>query len=92
MKLEWNTPVELKEVDLVFDTNLDRFNLERIAQECVKSFTLEADGREIFRKDDNTQRFVRCKLPAPLTVSELVLKITGTNGDNNARVVAVRCF
>ena len=92
LKLEWDTPVELNEIDLVFDTNLDRFNLERIAPECVKSFTIEADGKEIFRKDDNSQRFVRCKLPAPLSVSELVLKITETNGAENARVVAVRCF
>jgi hypothetical protein len=92
LKLEWDKPVLLNEVDIVFDTNLDRFKLEQIAPECVKSFVLEADGKEIYRKDDNTQRFVRCKLPAPLTVSELVLKITGTNGSDNARVVAIRCF
>ena len=92
LKLEWENPVALNEVDIVFDTNLDRFKLEQIAPECVKAFVIEADGKEIYREDDNTQRFVRCKFSALLTVSKLELKITGTNGDNNARVVAVRCF
>jgi hypothetical protein len=92
LTLQWDTPAEISEISIVFDTNLDRFNLERIAPECVKSFVLKADGRVILCKEDNTQRFVRCVLDVPQKISRLDLEITSTNGDKHARVVAVRCF
>lgn len=92
LTFKWDTPAEIREITLIFDTNLDRFNLERIAPECVKSFVLKADGKVIFSKDDNTQRFVRCVLDAPQKISQLDLEITSTNGDKYARVAAVHCF
>ena len=92
MPLTWDAPVKLQEVDIAFDTNLDRIDLDRIAPECVKSFCLKADGKEIFRSDDNSRRFVRAVLPEAVTCSELTLEITATWGDERARVVYLRCF
>ena len=92
LKLNWDAPVQLKEVDIAFDTNLDRINLDRIAPECVKSFCLKADGKEIFSSDNNSQRFVHIVLPEAVACSELALEITGTWGDERARVVYLRCF
>ena len=92
LKLAWDTPVELSEIDITFDTNLDRIDIERIAPECVKSFAVKVDGVEVLRKDDNSQRLVRCILPEKLTASQVTWEITETNGDKFARVVALRCF
>ena len=92
LTLAWDEPVELSEIDITFDTNLDRINIDQIAPECVKAFVLKLDGREVFRKEDNSQRFVRCVLPEKITASKATLEITATNGDKFARVVAVRCF
>ena len=92
LDLTWQQPVQISEVDITFDTNLDRFDIDRIAPECVKSFVLKADGREIFHKIDNSQRFVRCVLPEPVKASSLSLEIRETNGDKFARVVSLRCF
>ena len=90
--LAWDGAVELNEVDIAFDTNLDRLDLDRIAPECVKSFVLKADGKVIFRCDDNSQRFVRCMLPEAVKCSKLTLEILATHGADNARVVYLRCF
>ena len=92
LKLEWTTPVDISEVAIAFDTNLDRINLDRIAPECAKSFVLKLDGREILRREDNSQRFVRCSWPEAVRCSTLTLEINDTNGDGFARVVALRCF
>lgn len=92
LKFAWTTPIDISEVAITFDTNLDRINLDRIAPECVKSFVLKLDGREILRREDNSQRFVRCVLPETVKASTLTLEINDTNGDEFARVVALRCF
>ena len=92
LTLTWHEPVKISEIDITFDTNLDRINIDQIAPECVKAFVLKLDGREVFRKEDNSQRFVRCVLPEKITASKATLEITATNGDKFARVVAVRCF
>ena len=92
LKLEWKTPVDISEVDIVFDTNLDHINLDRIAPECAKSFVLKLDGRVILQQEDNFRRFVRCVLPEAVKSSTLTLEINDTNGDEFARVVALRCF
>lgn len=92
LSMTWDAAVELNEVDIAFDTNLDRLDLDVIAPECVKSFVLKADGAEIFRCEDNSQRFVRCVLPEAVKCSKLTLEILSTHGDGNARVVYLRCF
>ena len=92
LNLAWRAPVELSEIDITFDTNWDKIDLDRIAPECVKSFSVKVDGVEVLRKEDNSQRFVRCLLPEKVTASQVTLEIIETNGDKFARVVALRCF
>ncbi len=92
LTLTWNGEVEVREIDITFDTNLDRIDLDRIAPECVKGFCLKADGKEIFRCDDNSRRFVRVVLPEAVKCAEITLEITETRGDKHARVVCIRCF
>lgn len=92
VKLEWASPEKISEITIIFDTNLDRLDLDRIPPECAKSFVLKLDGKEIQRVDDNSSRFVRYVLPEAVTASKLELEITKTNGDSHARVVALRCF
>ena len=92
LTLTWHEPVKISEIDITFDTNLDRINIEQIAPECVKAFTIKVDGKEVFRKEDNSQRFVRCVLPEACDASTVTLEISAVNGNGPARVVALRCF
>ncbi len=73
------------EVRLVFDSNLKRNHINMVANyplngeiytppaELVKAYHLIADGKEVFRTDNNYQRLVKIPLPEPAGKVKLVI-------------------
>ena len=85
------------EVRLIFDSNLKRDHINMVANypldgaiytppaELVKSYHLIADGKEVFRTDNNYQRLV--KIPLPFAARKVKLVIDELrSGVENAKV------
>ena len=82
---DFGATVRPESVRLIFDSDLTRDHLNMVSNyslkgevytppaQLVKSFHLEADGREIFRTDNNYQRLVKLPLAAPLRKLKLVV-------------------
>ncbi|MBO5821772.1 MAG: FAD-dependent oxidoreductase, partial [Lentisphaeria bacterium] len=85
---------EFREVRLIFDSNLKRNHLNMVANypikgevytppvELVQGFHLEADGKEIFRTDNNYQRLVKIKLDTPARKVKLVIDTLRQDNDD----------
>jgi len=82
------------EVRLIFDSNLKRNHLNMVANyplkgevytppdELVQSFHIEADGKEVFRTDNNYQRLVKIKLDSPAKQVKLVIDSLRENSED----------
>lgn len=96
VELAWDAPAEFTELDLVFDTNLDRARLEEVAPECVKQYRLEAllDGKTVWshEESDNFRRFRRHLTDGVVRANRLRVTVLETCGDVSARLVAIRAF
>ena len=94
---DFGSAIQPDVVRLVFDSDLKRDPLNMVANytlkgevftppvELVKSFHLEADGREIFRTDNNYQRLVKIPLDAPVRKLKLVIDAL-RDGCDEARI------
>ena len=85
------------EVRLIFDSDLKRDHLNMVSNyslkgevytppaSLVRGFHLEADGKEVFRTDNNYQRLV--KIPLPTSVRRLKLTVDALrDGREDARI------
>lgn len=82
---DFGSPVEIRKIRLVFDSDLNRPHLNMVSnywkesetytppKTLVKSFHLEGDGKEIYRCAENHQRLV--EIPVSCRVSSLRLCI-----------------
>lgn len=101
IELTWNTPVDVREVHLTFDTNFGR-QLTLSASdwtnntcirgpqpETVKDYTLLVDGKAVATVTGNYSRKVVHKLERPVSAKSLRLIVTATNGVPEARVFEI---
>ena len=95
--LDFPKPVEVREVRIVFDSDLE-FNawLCRIAEELVKDYVLEgsADGKTWFVLADEKGNFQRHRIHrfAPVRLKALRLTVVATYGSEEANVFAIRVY
>ena len=85
---------KFREVRLIFDSNLKRNHLNMVANyplkgevytppvELVQSYHIEADGKEVFRTDNNYQRLVKIKLDTPAKKVRLVIDALRDNSSD----------
>jgi len=94
--LQWNAPVSFKQLDLVFDTNLDEFRYNQIPPECVRDFRVEAEingtPTTIVDETDNFQRFRRFDFPQQIMTSKICVQLLASNGGNCARLYGIHVY
>lgn len=105
--LEWETPQQIGEVQVTFDTGFQREltltsadghnkHMIRTAQpETVKDYTIEANTEAgwvaVAKVTGNHQRLCRHTFD-PIAASAIRLNIASTNGEPEARVYEIRCY
>ncbi len=85
--------LECSQVELVFDTNLDKKLCTGIPPECVSDYRLEAKcGQEWRLLAEVTENYQRTRKHAftPIKPTAFRLTVTKTNGDASARLYAFR--
>ena len=80
---------EVNEIEIIFDTNLNKNPLPGCVPQSVKAYDILIDGKVVVSVEDNFQRRRLHKLAAECTNIEI--RITATNGIANPRVYGV-CF
>ena len=107
IELSWNQPQSIRQVQLTFDTGLNRklflsgqdgeyFSQIRGAQpETVADFVLEAwvNGKynRLVSVKDNYLRMVRLDFE-PVQTTKIRVRVERTNGDQIARIFEIRCY
>lgn len=95
VRLDWEKPVVLSQVRLVFDTNLALGEVRHYPKELVRSYAVEvlADGewRTVAEDDANILRH-RIHDFAPVKASALRLTVRATYGAVSARVFEIRAY
>ncbi|MBT2411516.1 FAD-dependent oxidoreductase [Streptomyces sp. ISL-12] len=107
LRLDWETPQDLRSVRLVFDDDVDEYlnNLHRhrtpyeVMPELVRHYRLQAlDARDVWRtvvtERDNRRRHRVHRFDGDglRGVRALRLRVDATHGARHARVVAVRAY
>ena len=95
LELDLGGAERVGEVELIFDTNLDKPCRRGVPAECVRDYELQIwrDGgwETLAKVTGNHQR--RCRHTfAPVRTEKLRLLVTATNGDPCARVYEFRAF
>lgn len=96
LELKWDAPQSVREVQLVFDTNLDReFYQEDYVYECVRDYKVQAFVNSgwvtVAAVKDNYQRR-RVHRFDPVKTDRLRVQVTRTGGDPAARIFEVRAY
>lgn len=97
VELAWEKPTRFNQVEIIFDTNLQR--RARYANyrepDCVKHYTLEAftggTWKTIAEEKDNYHRR-RTHTIEPVTASKVRLVVHATNGATQARIYEMRIY
>ena len=102
LRLDWDEPITATEVRLVFDDDVDlelntlhhHRSPDEVLPQLVRDYTVEAqvDDRwiTVATGRDNRHRMRVHELAQPVTTSAMRLRVEGTNGAAQARVVAFR--
>jgi len=97
VQLAWEKPQEIKEVRLIFDTNLDRWQYvdNPGIPERVSDYELQAwinhSWQTIAAERGNIQR-LRIHQLDPVTTDRLRVLVTKTGGDASARIFEIRAY
>jgi len=104
LHLCWRYPVPLREVHVTFDSGLDRSLMLTMSDhyngrqlrgpqpEVVSDYELIADGTTLLRVKGNMHRKRVHRLPEPVRVEKLTLRIHATHGCSEARVFELRGY
>jgi hypothetical protein len=102
--LAWNSPVDVSEIHLTFDTNFGRQlclspndytnnTVIRAAQpETVKDYAIVLDGKEVLKVTGNYSRKRVHTLAKPQAAKSLKVVVTATNGVEEARIFEIGVF
>lgn len=80
-------PCKINEIEIIFDTNMNRLDTRGGVPQCVKDYEIIIDGESFVKVEGNFQRRRIHQIGIYGTIVEL--RITATNGDASARVYAV---
>ena len=105
LELSWNKPVSLAEIHLTFDTGFERvlmltpsdsltrdWMIRGPQPETIKVYRLLADGKEVWREDNNHLRKRVHHFTQPIPVKTLRLEVLATHGAAEARLFEIRCY
>ena len=92
LTLRWLTPVEIREIDLHFDTDFDHAmetaqfgHPEDIMPHCVRAYTIRTgDGTILHQAADNHQTINRVRLDTPVVSDELIIELAHPSADTPA--------
>ncbi len=107
IELAWETPQEIREVQITFDTGFQRELTLTASDEINKGIVrgpqpetvrdyevfgrLRGDERELITVRGNHQRLRRHRLD-PARLTSIRIHVSATNGDEYARIFEVRCY
>ncbi|MFA5688074.1 MAG: FAD-dependent oxidoreductase [Kiritimatiellales bacterium] len=96
IELKWDEPQTIKEVQLIFDTNLDRYRYNGgEIPERVRSYDVQAEisgeWKTVVAMDDNIQRR-RVHQFEPVSTQRLRVMVKETGGDRSARIFEIRAY
>jgi hypothetical protein len=104
IELEWNTPQDIREIHLTFDSGFEReltlsasdSTTRKIIRgpqpELVREYTLLLDDQPVVAVADNYLRKRVHHLEAPVSARRLRLAVNSTHGVPNARVFEIRAY
>lgn len=106
LEVSWETPVMLKEVVVLFDTDFDhalesvlRGHPERNIPFCVSSWRIldlstEGEEKELFREDENHHSRRSAPLDPAVSITKLGVEILALNGEENVKggIFEVRAY
>ncbi len=105
LELQWDAPVNLAEIHLTFDTGFERvlmltpsdsltrdWMIRGPQPETIKAYRLLADGKEVWREDNNSQRKRVHRLRQPVMAKSLRLEVLASHGATETRLFEIRCY
>jgi len=100
LDLEWDGPVEISRVQLIFDTDTNSYRMGtksvgRRPFYCVRDYRLEVpdgDGWRVLASETGNYHRRRVHRFETVTTRKLRLRVLATNGDPSARVFEVRAW
>lgn len=100
LKISWQEPKEVRQIDLFFDTDYDHpmesvlmGHPEDVMAFCVRNYKIVDDkGRVIFEKEGNYQSMNRIEFEQPVTTSALTIIVDHPSANVPASLFSVRCY
>lgn len=99
LRLAWDAPQSISRVEIVFDTDYDHAmesvlltHPESAMPQCVRDFTISADGLVLVTVRDHHQSRYTLTLPEPITTRDLVIAVQQVNGNAPAAIFTVACY
>lgn len=100
LTLSWNTPQNIREIDIFFDTDYDHpmesvlmTHPETTMPFCIRRYKVKDDkGNVIASVEDNHQTYNRIRLDNVVTTSGLTIEVEHPSADVPAAVFTVRCY
>ncbi|CAM3281299.1 FAD-dependent oxidoreductase [Occultella aeris] len=99
LRLTWDEPQTIGRVELRLDTDSDHAmesalwtHPEDAMPQCVRDFTISANGRVLAKVGGHHQSAYRLTLAEPVRTSELTIAVEGVNGHAPAALFSVRCY
>lgn len=100
LRLQWETPQTISQIDLFFDGDFDHpmetvlwGHPEDVVPFCVRQYRILADNKRILAEViDNHQAHTRIRLPVPVTTKHLDIVDFTTNTEIPSALFEIRCF
>ncbi|RZF58558.1 FAD-dependent oxidoreductase [Sphingobacterium corticibacterium] len=100
LKINWDEPQEIRQIDLFFDTDYDHpmesvlmGHPEDVMPFCVRNYKIVDDqGHIVFEKEDNYQSMNRIELEQPVITSALTIVVDRPSENVPASLFSVRCY
>ncbi len=100
LKINWEKPQEIRQIDLFFDTDYDHpmesvlmGHPEDVMPFCVRNYRIVDDkGHIVFEQKDNYQSMNRITLDQPIKASALTIVLERPSDNVPASLFSVRCY
>ncbi|RXK86959.1 FAD-dependent oxidoreductase [Filimonas effusa] len=100
LAIEWDTPQQVKQIHLFFDTDYDHpmesvlmSHPEAVMPFCVRNYTVKDDkGNVLYAKKDNYQTVNIIELAQPVATTRLVIEAEHPGSNVPAAIFSVRVF
>ncbi|MRX46926.1 FAD-dependent oxidoreductase [Pedobacter puniceum] len=100
LKLEWKSPIMIKEIQLSFDTDFDHplenvlmHNPEEVMPFCIKNYKVfDDEDKLIYQKKGNYLTLNTIKLDQPLNTKSIRFELEHPSDDVPAALFEIRCY